>query len=163
MLAEDLRDGSGFAGSKGRGQSEARRGTRSRAGAPGGRFCLAPPGSRCGAERARVRFDAEQQAGSTHRGAAICHCAKDRGESFFLGDVATQTLVTGFSQPVHGDNLVPIEIPELGESMEQKVELSINGRNGRIIKQAADGRVLIRFADGQEAWKDLAEEDFLWL
>ena len=87
---------------------------------------------------------------------------KTGGNSFFLGDVATQTLVTGFAQPVRGDNLVPIEIPGLGEAIEQKVELSINGRNGEIVKQAADGRVLIRFADGQEAWKDLAEEDFLW-
>ena len=87
---------------------------------------------------------------------------KTGGNSFFLGDVATQTLVTGFAQPVRGDNLVPIEIPELGEAMEQKVELSINGQNGEILRQAADGRVIIKFADGQEAWKDLAEEDFLW-
>ena len=79
--------------------------------------------------------------------------------AFFLGDVATQTMVTGFAQPVSGDNLVPIEIPELGEAIDQKVELSIDGQNGEILKQ---GRVLIKLDDGEEAWKDLAEDDFLW-
>ena len=82
--------------------------------------------------------------------------------SFYLGDVATETLVSGFAQPVSADNLVAIEIPELGEALETKVRLSIDGEAGEVTRQAADGRVLVKFDNLREAWKDLSQEEFLW-
>ena len=88
---------------------------------------------------------------------------KAGANAFWLGDEATRSVVSSFAQPVSGDNLVPIDIPELGQVIEQKVRLAIDGVDGEILRQAADGRVLVKFTDGREEWKDLAKEDYVWL
>ena len=65
--------------------------------------------------------------------------------------------------PVSGDNLIIIDLPELATPMDQQTRISIDGSDGTITKQAADGRVLIEFDAGAERWVDLAVEDYLWL
>eukprot|EP00969_Alexandrium_andersonii_P059624 2626309-Alexandrium_andersonii.AAC.1 len=70
---------------------------------------------------------------------------KQTGPSnYVLGDVATGREVTTIKQPVHADRLVPLEVAELTEPIEEKKELEIEGRRGRLLRQALDGRVLVQ-------------------
>ena len=83
--------------------------------------------------------------------------------AYVLGDVATRTMATDFAQPVSGDNLVVIDLPELAEPIEQQTRISIDGQAGTITRQAVDGRVLVKFDDDREQWVDLAATEYLWL
>ena len=64
--------------------------------------------------------------------------------SFVLADIASGAECTAFHQPVHADRLVPMEVPELAEPIDEQLELKIEGRRGRVERQALDGRVLVR-------------------
>ena len=64
--------------------------------------------------------------------------------SFILADIASGAECTAFLQPVHADRLVPMEVPELAEPIEEQLDLTIEGRSGSVERQALDGRVLIK-------------------
>ena len=60
-----------------------------------------------------------------------------------LGDVATGRDAMSFKQPAHADRLVPLEVAELAEPMEERLKIHVAGRNGTLVRQAVDGRVLL--------------------
>ena len=70
------------------------------------------------------------------------------GENYVLGDVATKREITTFSQPVHADRLVPLNVQELTKPVEEKHRIILEGVHpGTIVAQAVDGRVKVHMAD----------------
>ena len=55
-----------------------------------------------------------------------------------------------FAQPVHADRLVPLEVAELATPLESQTKLVIEGREGEVLRQSLDGRVLIRLSSQAE-------------
>ena len=70
--------------------------------------------------------------------------------NFVLGDMATGAEITSFAQPVHADRLVPLEVAELATPLESQTKLVIEGREGEVLRQSLDGRVLIRLSSQAE-------------
>ena len=77
--------------------------------------------------------------------------------SFILADIASGAECTSFHQPVHADRLVPMEVPELAEPIDEALNLVIEGRRGTVERQALDGWVLIRL-DTAAREDEFAEE-----
>ena len=66
--------------------------------------------------------------------------------NFVLVDMATGREITSFKQPVHADRLVPMEVAELAEPMDEIRAITLEGQDGTVQRQALDGRVLVRLA-----------------
>ena len=77
----------------------------------------------------------------------VYRIGKQVGENnFILVDMATGLEVTKLKQPVHADRLVPMEVTEFLEPLETLLNLTIEGVEAAVARQALDGRVLIRLA-----------------
>lgn len=85
------------------------------------------------------------------------------GAAFFFLDVAAGLQCSDFAHPIHSDNLVPIDIPELGVRFDRRVHLRIGDATGEVLRQASDERVLVRFADVGGRWVDFSHEDYVLL
>ena len=55
--------------------------------------------------------------------------------------------MTAFKQPVHVDRWVPLDVQEPCEPVAEMKTLTIEGFDGRVVRMALDGRVLIELAN----------------
>jgi len=91
----------------------------------------------------------------------------ERARAFTLCDAATGRRDNlGFSQPVTGDRLIPVELMPLAKpSSEGYTQLRVGERLGEVVAQAVDGRVHIKWDDAPESPEviDLANVSYQWI
>ena len=99
-----------------------------------------------------------------------CHGLGQDARAYTLSDLVGNRDSLGFSQPVHLDRLIPIEMLPLQQpSSDQRTRLSVerNGQPGRpatIVSQTIDGKVYLKYDDEDtEHCVDLSKLRYHWL
>ena len=78
-------------------------------------------------------------------------CAETKTKNV-VGDVSTGREITSFTQPIHADRLVTIELAQLEEPLESYDQMRVEGVQGRVVRMALDGRVLLDFGDQNDTF-----------
>ena len=89
--------------------------------------------------------------------------------TFEVEDLADKAMTIPFTQPLHAERLVKLDMPELELSPTQPRRLEMRERETQpwneytIERFAPDGRVSIRHGDGEARWVDLSRCEYRWL
>ena len=89
--------------------------------------------------------------------------------TFEVEDLADKAMTIPFTQPLHAERLVKLDMPELELSPTQPRRLEMRERETQpwneyfIERFAPDGRVSIRHGDSEARWVDLSRCEYRWL